>query len=326
MAEETLNSVEISSILTGLTRNICKELSLWLDSQRDLGAQELPHEDIILQPQAPVLANARHTAEKPAAAMPVNPAPQQPAAQPAAQPVKPTAPEASKPAQTTAKPASTGLMGSMQSFRAMRNAVPQNRYDTPEERRLGLNTLNARMNSCRQCVLGSTRRGVLCGYGPADASMMFVAAGGNPRELDKGRLMTDDAAALFDKIVTAMGTLDPEAAADRIYMTNVIKCAAVPPRGKSMDVARSCLANLRQEVRIVSPKVIVIWGELALKAMFGGDMNISQARGTWQIFEGVPAIATHHPLEMLKNPKLKGRVWSDLQAAVARLKELNLKI
>ena len=58
MAEETLNSVEISSILTGLTRNICKELSLWLDSQRDLGAQELPQEDIILQPQAPVLANA----------------------------------------------------------------------------------------------------------------------------------------------------------------------------------------------------------------------------------------------------------------------------
>ena len=214
----------------------------------------------------------------------------------------------------------------MQSFRAMRNAVPQNRYDTPEERRLGLNTLNARMNSCRQCALGSTRRGLLCGYGPADASMMFVAAGGNPRELDKGRLMTDDAAALFDKIITAMATLHPEAAADRIYMTNVIKCAAVPPRGKSMDVARSCLTNLRQEVRIVSPKVIVIWGELALKAMFGIDMNISQARGVWQNFEGVPAIATHHPLEMLKNPKLKGRVWSDLQTAVARLKEQNLKI
>ena len=322
MAEETLNSVEISSILTGLTQSVCKELSLWLDSQRELGALELPMDDGRWQPQAAAPVIARNAVTTPVSEISVNAAVKSRPEQPASQPPQPVAAAEPAPAQNTAKPPSTGLMGSMQSFRAMRSSVPQNRYNTPQERQLGLNTLNARLSSCRQCVLGNSRRGVLCGYGPSDASMMFVAAGGNPRELDKGRLMTDDAAALLDKIVAAMATLHPEAAADRIYMTNVIKCAAVPPRNKSMDVARSCLAILRQEVRIVSPKVIVIWGELALKAMFGGDMNISQSRGVWQVFEGVPAIATHHPLEMLRNPKLKGRVWDDLQAAAGKLGEI----
>jgi DNA polymerase len=305
--ENTLNSAEISSILQEMTCEICHDLSLWLEAQNELGATELPIDDAICQPQ--VLTTA-----------PVVPKPQ-PAAP--TQSVKPTI-SAPKPAeqQPTAAPkvTTTPTMGFMQSFQAMRNMSSQaKQYHTTEERQIALEALNARTSSCRQCLLGNSRRGILCGYGPADASIMFVAAGGNPRELDKGRLMTDDAAALFDKIVAAMATLHPDAAPNRIYMTNLIKCAAVPPRDKCAEIARNCLNILRQEVRILAPKVIVVWGELALKSMFGNDLNISQARGVWQNFEGIPAIATHHPIEMLKNPKLKGRVWADLQAAVSKL-------
>ena len=324
MTADELSSVEIASVLSAMTRDVCRDLLLWLGSQRDLGALDLPVDaeawnlsatQPAVRPMTAAQPSQPSQLSQPVVSHPVPPV--APAPKPSVSPV--SQPRAESP---VSQPAASASANSAQMFSALRHKVAKPSFNTAEERRHGLDTLNARISACRQCPLGNARRGVLCGYGPADASLMFVAAGGNPRELDKGRILTDDAAALFDKIVAAMATLDAEASPDRIYMTNLIKCAAVPPRGKGPDVARCCLGMLRQEVRIISPKVIVIWGELALKAMFGGDLGISQARGKWQNFEGVAAIATHHPIEMLKNPMLKGRVWGDLQNAVARLKEL----
>ena len=152
---------------------------------------------------------------------------------------------------------------------------------------------------------------------------MFVAAGGNPAEIDEGRIMTGAAAELLDNIVHAMAGLHSEARAERIYMTNVIKCAKCPARGKAQDCARLCLPWLQKEVSIVAPDVIVVWGELAYRAMFGGDSLISQVRGCELVFEGVKTIATHHPLEMIRNPGLKARVWADMKLAVSFIKKSN---
>ena len=142
------------------------------------------------------------------------------------------------------------------------------------------------------------------------------AAGGNPKELETGRIMTGEAGEMLDRIVAAMAKLSPMAEPERIYMTNVLKCAHVPPRPQALEAARKCLPVLREEIAIVAPKVIIIWGEFAFRAMFGTDALISQVRGQVFKFEGISAIPTHHPMEMVKNPKLKGRTWADLQAAL----------
>ena len=297
------------ALIAWLTQSISEELYNWVAAQRELGATDLPIDDptwgifrTVSQPQMvqrnPVTATSA----------------------PKTSPMPASSQTSGRPSGTSISAGNTSFSKTMASFQAMRLSQTAKTYDSLQERETALNIQKAHAGACHQCELGAKRQGILWGQGPADARMMFIAAGGNPRELEKNRILTDNAAELLDKIVQAMAQLHKDAAPDRIYMTNIIKCACVPPKNKVGEIARHCLAFLRQEIQIIRPTVIVVWGEMAHKAMFGGDQNISQVRGEIRYFDQIPVMTTHHPLEMLQNPKLKGRVWQDLQKAAELLK------
>ena len=304
-----LNETQIQTALTLLLRDAVHDLGNWLESQRALGADRLSldADKNWGNPQIPAMPT-------PVVANPVSEV-----TKPAPRPDLPTAPPSAASSRSRTQQSDGSSNKSMASFMAMRETQTTRQLYTTAERQMALDVMNARCRACRQCVLGSKRRGVLCGYGPADASLMFIAAGANPGELDAGRMMTGEAAALFDKIVLAMADLKPAAAPDRIYMTNIIKCACSPARNQVSDCAMRCLAFVREEVQIIRPKMIVVWGQMAYRAMFGSDALISQVRGSLLNFEGVPTIATHHPMEMIKQPNLKRRVWEDLKIAASYL-------
>ena len=177
-----------------------------------------------------------------------------------------------------------------------------------------------RIEICRLCALGTKRNGVLCGYGALDAPVMFVGAGGNPHEFEAGRMMTGEASELMDNIIAAMHSCNARITKDNIYYSNIIKCCASPTGLQRASVSKTCVRYLREEVRLVQPKVILIWGQLAYNAMFGDDANILAVRGQVRRFEQIPAVATHHPLECIRSPKLKGPVWHDVRTVLALLK------
>ncbi|MBR4986810.1 MAG: uracil-DNA glycosylase [Proteobacteria bacterium] len=305
MAVSEVSISQVQAVLGSILRTVSVELSEWLECQQSLGADSVPADESGYgqwEPaRAPVQAPsasqipARASHERLAASSP-----------------KPSV----VPAQ--AKPG-IGLAGCLASFNAMRSPEVASVSMDREAKTAALAGLRSRTLACRQCRLGGVRRDIMWGTGPADASIMFVAAGGNPHELEVGRIITGEAGALLDKIIAAMAKLHPEAAPDRIYMTNVIKCASFPNQAERKDVAKCCLGILREEVRIIAPKVIVVWGQLAYQAMFGGDAQISQVRGEICKFENIPTIATHHPLELIKNENLKGRTWADVKLAAAQL-------
>ncbi len=303
-----LNETQIQTALTLLLRDAVHDLGNWLDSQRALGADRLPLDADkswgIPESGVSVAMSASASRSDPSRSAP------RPALPPSA-PSSGSLPRATQPSSATNK--------SMASFMEMREAQTSRQLFTPAERQMAIDVMNARCRACRQCPLGSRRRGVLCGYGPVDADLMFIAAGGNPGELDAGRIMTGEAAALFDKIVLAMADLKPAAAPDRIYMTNIIKCGCSPARSQVPECAVRCLGFIREEVQIVQPKVIVVWGQMAYRTMFGSDALISQVRGSVLCFEGVTTIATHHPMELIKQPNLKRRVWEDVKLAASYL-------
>ena len=300
-----LTETEQIALINHLAQSVGHDLGQWLNAQRDLGAVELPLDEatwgmpekislpdpVVSVKNEPVLAQDKKSGFVP------------------------------KPVLTASQPTATvAANSSLASFMAMRQTQTQPKYESEQEQQIALNIQKAHAEACRLCPIGAKRRGIVWGIGPIDARLMFVAAGGNPKEWEKGRIFTDEAADLMDRIVSAISGMHPDATADRIYMTNVIKCACIPERTQTLESARSCLRFLHQEVQIIRPKVIVVWGELAYRAMFGNMQTISQVRGIWQSFDGIPAIPTHHPMEMIRNPKLKGRVWQDLQLAVEKLK------
>lgn len=300
MAFSEVGGSHVQAVLGCLLRDVASGLSEWLELQKELGAECVPPDDpgygvpaVVVRAPVP----SRDVARQPSAS--VRPA---------------------SVASSSARPVGgSSLLGCLASFNALRGAERQVMPATREEKAAALEQLRIRASSCRMCRLGGVRRDIVWGSGPCDASIVFVAAGGNPNELEMGRIMPGEAGVLLDRIISAMAKLHPEAAPERIYMTNVIKCASFPAKPEMREVAKCCLNILREEIRIISPKVVVVWGPLAYQAMFGGAGQVSQARGMVQKFENIPAVVTHHPLEILKNENLKGRTWADVKLAVEQL-------
>lgn len=304
-----MDSEQTQAVLALLTGYVSHELKLWLESQKGLDAFGVPCDD----PQWGLETFDIRSERGPRGSNETAPVPS---------PVKPFQAKQEPSVQVPSFRERENLPGGacFSSFMSLRQSHQSEGPKTLEEREAQISVSRARAQSCTRCPLGVQRRGVLWGTGPADASIMFIAAGGNPAELDQGRMMPGADGELLERIIAAMSKLTPEASIERIYMTNVIKCSHNPGKQRETSASR-CLGWLREEVRAVCPKVIVVWGAFAYHAMVGGRDPISVVRGTVFQFEGVPAIVTHHPHEVSTNVKLKGFIWKDVQQAVELLKQ-----
>ena len=89
------------------------------------------------------------------------------------------------------------------------------------------------------------------------------------------------------------------------------------------DEIKTCIPFLKQQLRIINPEVICVLGRIAGQALLGGDFKISQRRGTWHSYEGIPLMPTYHPAFILRNPsrerQLKREVWEDIKKVMVHL-------
>ena len=295
------------------------ELSVWGRVQADVGADVSPctKGGAMVSPGPMVNPVSKPAPRREVPAMPsTDPLAYVPSS-PAPTPVPPAPVPSAKP---NVAASSKGGKGCFDLYRSLHQNTAEASAETGVDKETCQAGIRHRIEICRLCPLGTRRQGVLCGYGPLDASIMFVGAGGNPHELTEGRMMTGEAAVLMDNIIAAMHSCNAAITKESIYYSNIIKCCVSPTGTQRASVAKTCVRYLREEVRLVQPKVILIWGQMAYSAMFGDDANIITVRGQLRRFEQIPAIATHHPLECIRSPKLKGPVWKDVRAVLALLK------
>jgi uracil-DNA glycosylase family 4 len=76
---------------------------------------------------------------------------------------------------------------------------------------------------------------------------------------------------------------------------------------------------LKRQVQLVRPRVICTLGRVAGRALFGGGFSITQARGRWNAYQGIPVMPTFHPAYLLRNPSAKREVWEDIKKIMNRL-------
>lgn len=304
------------AVLALLVADTAHEIREWGRVQQSLGA--------LSAPAANEAWTSQIAAQPQPAAQPSRPQPvAQPAPQAASRPVvvAPAVPASEAP-QNAVQPAqrSTTANATLSLFASLRQAKQADQRVTSANKPEAKHKLDENIRNCRMCSLGRRRENVLCGYGPLDAKLMFVFAGGNPHELAQGHVLTGEAETMMNGIIAALTAISPHAAKDRIYFTNVLKCEAIPAPQLKKECTRACLANLREEVRIVQPEVIVVFGQTAYSAMFGDDTNIISVRGQIRRFEQIITIPTHHPMELVKNKQLKRPVWNDVREALHQLK------
>lgn len=172
-----------------------------------------------------------------------------------------------------------------------------------------LDAIQAEVAACRKCALCDGRTQTVFADGSPTADVMFIGEGPGADEDAQGVPFVGKAGQLLTKIIEAMG-FDR---ATETYICNVVKCRPPENRNPEPDEVAACLPYLRAQIGLVDPRVIVVLGSVALKALFGDGAGITAMRGTFRDWMDIPVMPTFHPAYLLRNPGAKKDVWADVQ-------------
>jgi DNA polymerase len=167
--------------------------------------------------------------------------------------------------------------------------------------------LRAAAAGCRGCDLWLDATQTVFGEGAAPAAAVFVGEQPGDQEDRAGRPFIGPAGRLFGQALEATGI-------DRgtVYVTNAVKHFRFARqelvkrrlhKKPSAAQVRACNPWLREEVRLVRPRVVVALGSTAAQALLGNAFRVTQRRGELVQSEWAgPVIATVHPSSVLRAP------------------------
>ena len=168
--------------------------------------------------------------------------------------------------------------------------------------------------SCTLCPRAENRTSVVVGAGPSPSELMILEESPGRAESESGTAFGGPGGQLLDKMLTPMGT-----DRSRVWIGSILRCAGSVPA--SPDDADSCLPWLKRQVVLVNPRVLVVFGPLALSAL-GLEGDFSSLQGRWTEWNGVAVMPLDHPSALLRDPALKRQAWAGLQKVMDRAYDL----
>jgi DNA polymerase len=184
----------------------------------------------------------------------------------------------------------------------------------PRESRDPLSDLSAELSDCRRCRLHRDRRHLVFGEGDSHPRLVFVGEGPGFEEDRQGRPFVGPAGALLTRIINAMGL-----SRDEVYICNVVKCRPPENRTPQPDEIDVCGSFLHRQLMALGPACICALGAVAAQFLTGTRKGITELRGRFYEFHGIPVMPTFHPAYLLRNPERKREVWADIQQVMGRL-------
>ncbi len=175
----------------------------------------------------------------------------------------------------------------------------------------------AAMGECQQCPLGQSRNKLVYGVGSPNAGIMFVGEAPGAEEDRRGEPFVGRAGLLLDKILAAM-----KLSRQDVYIANVLKCRPPDNRDPQPDEMEKCLPHLRQQVRLIKPKLMCALGRVAAQALLKTTTPLGRLRGSWHSYEGIPMLVSYHPAALLRFQKYKKDTWEDMQMLMARYESM----
>ena len=171
-------------------------------------------------------------------------------------------------------------------------------------KQLSIPNLAAAAADCQACDLYHRATQTVFGEGSAPATVMLVGEQPGDREDVEGRPFVGPAGRFLDSALAAAG-IDRR----KVYVSNIVKHFKWVPRGKrrihqspNRTEVMACRPWLQAEIQVVGPKVIVVLGATAAKALLGSGFRVTQERGRLLSVPdlGAPVVATVHPASILR--------------------------
>jgi DNA polymerase len=170
--------------------------------------------------------------------------------------------------------------------------------------------------------LGSFRQTLVFSTGNPRADIMLI---GEAPGFDEERLrepFVGKAGQKLDAILKAMGTERAQ-----VYISNIVKFRPSMPnqttsnRKPTAAELSAWLPFIREEVKMVAPKVIVALGGTAAQALLESQQSVGEMRGEFHRYEGVPLRVTYHPSYILTEGQTpeKRMLWEDMLSVMELL-------
>ncbi len=170
-----------------------------------------------------------------------------------------------------------------------------------------LSALYKQCLDCNKCELCKGRTNLVFGVGNPDAKVLFIGEGPGEQEDLKGEPFVGRAGKLLDLMLDAVGLSREK----NIYIANIVKCR--PPKNRDPEPfeQEACIEWLREQVRIIRPKIIVCLGRISGMKIMDPNMKITKDHGHFIEKNGTLMMATLHPAALLRDPRRKPEAFED---------------
>ena len=175
-----------------------------------------------------------------------------------------------------------------------------------------LEALRTAVEHFEGCPLKTTATTTVFGDGAADADVMFIGEAPGRDEDREGLPFVGVSGQMLDRMLSFIG-LDRS----KFYITNTLYWRPPGNRTPTDGEAEVCLPFLERQIALVSPKILVLVGNRALKTLLRTTQGITRLRGVWSDYAPpgggapIPTLPTFHPAYLLRNPAQKQLAWRD---------------
>lgn len=161
---------------------------------------------------------------------------------------------------------------------------------------------------------------IIIGEGNKKAKLMIIGEFPDNEEIEYNKSIAGESENLLNKMLKAINL-----ERDDVYTTNVFPWS----KNKNLLINNrdilECMPLIQKQIEIVSPKLILLMGEIATKAILNSSLTINQLREKWHhynsinLIQPIKCLVTFHPKHLIKFSSDKKFVWSDLQKLQSEL-------
>ena len=180
------------------------------------------------------------------------------------------------------------------------------------------NELEQECLNCKKCELCQTRNNVVFGVGNKNAEVLFIGEGPGENEDLQGEPFVGRGGKLLDKMLYSVDLSREE----NIYIANIVKCRPPKNRDPKPEEQTACTPWLRNQFKLMKPKIIVCLGRIASAKIIKPDIKITKEHGMFFEKGGVLMMPMLHPAAILRDPRKKPEAFRDFQILRDKIKEI----
>lgn len=186
-----------------------------------------------------------------------------------------------------------------------------------------LNQLHEKWSKECKCELKKTATQAVFGNGSANAEIVFIGEAPGKKEDELGVPFVGAAGKFLDEMLGAINLKRED-----VYITNIVKYRPPNNRDPLPEEKSACREWLLEEIKIISPKLIIFLGRHAMNNFFP-ELQISNAHGKLLIksFKGMSTkyfFPLYHPAAALYDGSMREVLLADFKKIPKVLKKISV--